>query len=347
MTGQPAGDGMAGGVPVGGGAPTDSPATDGEPGPTPTLGQRITGRALLAGVWLLQHLPEGLVFRAAFGAGVGLSFVLGPRRRLLRRNLARVVGWLDANGLADDRTRAAARGGRALDGMVRAAFGHWILTYAESARGPRYTTQEFRKRVSLENTAVTESALAAVPAGQPGPIYVGLHFGAVELAGMYAARVGAVPVAGPMETVANPVMRDYFERTRRSLGVDVFPIQGAATRMKARLAAGQGVGIVADRVIGGSGVKVELFGAPTRIPAGPAILAVESGGRLCFISMRRASRPGRWIGRVDEVIVPAEGTRRERTEAVVRDHARWMERIVATAPEQWWTLLFPVWEDIA
>lgn len=328
---------------------TGTPPAEGTPdggAPATTLGQRVSARLLIGGVWLLQHLPEGLVYRAAFGAGVLLSFVLRDRRRLLRRNLARVVGWLDANGRANEQTRAAARGGRALDGMVRAAFGHWVLTYAESARGPRYTTEQLRQRVTLENRALTEASLTAVPAGEPGPIYVGLHFGAVEVAGMYAARVGTVSIAGPMETVANPLMQDYFERTRRSLGVDVFPIQGAAAVMKARLAAGDGVGIVADRVIGGAGVKGELFGAPVRLPAGPALLAVESGGRLCFISMRRASRPGHWIGRMDPGTVPADGTRRERTEAVLRDHARWMEQIVATAPEQWWTLLFPVWEDI-
>ena len=51
-------------------------------------------------------------------------------------------------------------------------------------------------------------------------------------------------------------------------------------------------------------------------------------------------------GSSDEITVPAEGSRRERAEAVLRDHAQWIERIVATAPEQWWTLLFPVWEDI-
>lgn len=312
----------------------------------PTLGQRVTGGALIGGVWLLQRLPEGLVYRAAFGGGVLLSYVLGGRRRLLRRNLERVVTWLDANGRANERTRAAAHDGKALDRMVRATFGHWVLTYAEAARGPRYDAADLRERVHPETPEAITAALAAVPPGDVGPIYVGLHFGSVELGGMYAALVGHVSVAGPMETVANPVMQDYFERTRRKLGVDVFPIKGAATVMKARLAAGMAVGIVADRVIGGSGTRAELFGGPARIPAGPAMLAVESGAQLCFISLRRADRPGRWIGNIELVTVPADGTRRERTEAILRDHARWIERIVATAPEQWWTLLFPVWEDI-
>ncbi|MFN8619636.1 MAG: lysophospholipid acyltransferase family protein [Chloroflexota bacterium] len=315
-------------------------------GPRPTLGQRAAGGALVGGVWLLQHLPEAFVYRAAYGAGVLLSYVLGSRRRLLRRNLERVTTWLVANDLANDRTRAAARGGRALDSMVRAAFGHWVLTYAESARGPRYDPEAFRARVRLEPPEAVEAALAAVPPGEPGRIYVGAHFGSIELAGMYAARLGHVPVGGPMETVANPVMREYFERARSSLGVEVFPIKGSAAVMLDRLRRGLGVGVVADRVIGGSGLKAELFGATAKLPAGPALLAAESGAPMYFVTLRRAERPGRWIGRADRVLPPAEGMRRERTEALLRDHAHWIERTVALAPEQWWTLLFPVWEDI-
>lgn len=308
--------------------------------------RRLRARLLLVGLALLRRSPEGLVYRAAYGAGVMASFVLRDRRRLLRANLGRVVHWLDANGMATPRTRAAARGNRALDGMVRAAFGHWVLTYAEAARASAYDAAALRARVRLETPEAVTAALGPVGPGEPGRIFVGAHFGSVELGGLYAARLGRVPVAGPMETVADPVMREYFERTRRSLGVEVVPIKGAAAIMRDRLRDGLGVGLVADRVIEGSGSRVRLFGAPGRLPGGPAMLAVESGTPLWCISLRRGDRPGRWIGRIDEVPVPAEGTRRERVEAVLDGHARWLERTVATAPEQWWTLLFPVWEDI-
>jgi KDO2-lipid IV(A) lauroyltransferase len=150
-----------------------------------------------------------------------------------------------------------------------------------------------------------------------------------------------------METVANPVLREYFEASRRSLGVDVFPIRNAAAVLRDRLRRGLGAALVADRVIGTSGARVELFGAPARLPIGPALLAVETGATLSLISLRRDARPGRWIGRVEEVRAPSAGDRRQRVEAVLGDHARWVERTVATAPEQWWTLLFPIWEDIA
>jgi len=307
----------------------------------------MASRALIVGVKVLQLLPEGLVYRAAYGAGWGLSFVLGARRRLARRNLERVVRWLDAQGAADQRAAAAARSGRKLDGLVRSAFGHWVMTYAEAIRAPLYDAAAIRERVRLETPEAVADALGPVAPGHLGPIYVGLHFGSVEIAGLYAARLGHVPVGGPMESVGNPVMRDHFERLRLRLGVEVYPIAGVAPRLRARLAQGLAVALVADRVIAGAGSRVELFGVPGRIPGGPAMLAAETGARLCFISLRREARPGRWVTRVEIVMPPEGGSRRERTEALMHHHARWIERTIATAPEQWWSLLFPVWEDIA
>ena len=187
--------------------------------------------------------------------------------------------------------------------------------------------------------------LGPLPPGAPGRIYLSIHFGAVELGAMYAATVGHLPVAGPMETVANPAMQAYFERTRRALGIGIMPLAGAGPVMKRRLLDGQAVGVVADRVVGSGGARVTLFGAPARIPSGPAILAVETGATLSFVSLQRAGR-GRWIGRLEEAATPpADATHRQRIEALIGDHVRWIERTVAAAPEQWWSLLFPIWTE--
>ena len=55
---------------------------------------------------------------------------------------------------------------------------------------------------------------------------------------------------------------------------------------------------------------------------------------------------GRWIGRLEEAATPpADATHRQRIEALIGDHVRWIERTVAAAPEQWWSLLFPIWTE--
>jgi len=54
------------------------------------------------------------------------------------------------------------------------------------------------------------------------------------------------------------------------------------------------IGIIADRDLTGSGIEVELFGARTKIPAGPALLSSQTGRRLRF--GRAPERPGRYRG---------------------------------------------------
>ena len=44
--------------------------------------------------------------------------------------------------------------------------------------------------------------------------------------------------------------------------------------------------------------------------------------------------------------LPADGTRRERLSGFLDAQARGFERAVADAPEQWWTLFFPIWDDL-
>jgi KDO2-lipid IV(A) lauroyltransferase len=304
----------------------------------PTLGQRLTAGALIAFVQLLRRLPDGFVYRVAWSVGRALPWVMRGRRRLVRDNLSWVVRWLDANGLRQGSER------RHLDQLVLDAFGHWVVGYAEAAIAPRYTADELRARVRLETPELVERALAPAGPGEPGRLYVSLHLGSLDLAGVFAARLGALPVVAPMETVSNPALAAYFQRTRTELGVQPIPAAGAAPALRAALGQGKAVGLVADRVVTGQGARVDLFGAPARLPVGPALLAVESGAPLYVLAMRREAL-GRWVGRIELIRPPAEGAKRERIEAVLEQQARTFERMVADAPEQWWTLLFPIWED--
>jgi KDO2-lipid IV(A) lauroyltransferase len=81
------------------------------------------------------------------------------------------------------------------------------------------------------------------------------------------------------------------------------------------------------------------------LPLGPAMLAVESGAPLFVTGVRRTGI-GRYVGRLDAVAVPAEGSRRERVTAAMAGLASAFERIVAAAPEQWWAVFFPIWPDL-
>jgi KDO2-lipid IV(A) lauroyltransferase len=310
---------------------------------TPTSVERLAAAALITGVSVLRRLPDRPVYRTAWLIGLGLSVAMRRRRALVRSNLQRVCRWLDEAGTASPRVRAAAHDARALSGLVRDAFGHWVVGYAEAAIAPRYTADELQRRVRIDRPEVAAEALAPRRPGEPGRLYVSLHLGSIDLAGVYAARLGSVPVVAPMETVANPALARYFQQTRSDLGLRPVPAAGAVPELRAALRRGEGVGLVADRVVIGQGARVGLFGAPARLPAGPAVLAVESGAPLYLLALRRDGL-GRWAGRVERVRAPREGRHRERVQATLDAQARAFERFVADSPEQWWTVFFPIWE---
>jgi KDO2-lipid IV(A) lauroyltransferase len=309
------------------------------------LGSRIAARLLLGGVAVLQRLPDRPVYSIGFRAGRVASRLMARRRDLARANLARVCRALDANGTASARVRAAARDERVLDDLVRDVFGHWFVAYLEGAIASRYDAATIRRRIHLADPDLAAAALTAVPSGSPGPIFAGLHLGSVEMAGMYAARTGSMRIAGPMEQLRDPVLAEYFRRTRGAIGFDLIPIRDASTELRARIRRGDGAALVADRPIGGAGTSAMLFGAPCRLPAGPAVLAVETGAPLYVLAvLRRGS--GDWDGYIERIEVPSSGTRHERVRTTLGRQVGAFERLVARAPEQWWTLLFRIWEDI-
>jgi KDO2-lipid IV(A) lauroyltransferase len=291
-----------------------------------------------------RKLPDKPLYRVAFAIGAGLYLLMPDRRRLVRANLERVVQWLAATGQASPRVALAAREPRALDRLVRATFGHWVVTYAEAALGPRYSGAELERRFVPVDPKTSAEALATPEPGQPGPIHLAMHFGSVDLSALYGARVGRLPLTGPMESVETPLARAYFDHVRNELEVTIVPLEQAAEALTSALTRGEAVGIVGDRNIAGRGVEVELFGAPARLPIGPAMLSVQTGARLYLEAIERTG-PGEWLGHTVALRPQPGAVRREATRQIIEQEVRAMERIIARAPEQWTTLFFPIWED--
>jgi lauroyl/myristoyl acyltransferase len=306
--------------------------------------QKVIFRALMLGLWLGRRLPDRPLYRAAFAIGAGLYLLLPERRRLVRSNLVRVVDWLVQTDLATPRVRRAATDSRALDHMVRDCFGHWVVTYAEAALGPRYSSEELDRRFMRADPEVSAEALAVPEPGKPGPIHMAMHFGSVDLSALYGARVGQLPLTGPMEFVETPLARAYFDRVRRELDVNIVPLENAAAALAAALERGEAVGIVADRNIVGRGTPVRLFGRPMRLPIGPAVLSLQTGAPLYLEAIERIGA-GRWLGHTIALRPESGAARRDALRQLIEQEVQAMERVIARAPEQWTTLFFPIWED--
>lgn len=297
-------------------------------------------RALIAASWLACHLPEAPLVKLADLTGEAWYRVAPRRAAQARRNLARVCEVLAASDRGSAAARAAARDRATLERLVRAAFRHGARYYLEVARTPGLRADDLDDRLIVETPDVVEEAFSEGRA----VIFVGLHFGAIELPGvLLASRVGGA--VAPMETVDDPGLHDYFVRTRGAMGIRIVGLREARRELLAALRDGTSVGLVGDRDLTGGGLPVPLFGAPANLPLGPAMLAVESGAPVYVVGVRRAGI-GRYRGRLEPVVVPAEGSRRERVSATMAGLAAAFERVVAVAPEQWWAVFFPIWPDL-
>jgi KDO2-lipid IV(A) lauroyltransferase len=289
---------------------------------------------------LICHLPEGLLWRLANLAGALEYRASRSRRDLARRNLRRVVEWMASNGLGADEYRRAASDPKALEAFVRSAFRNHALYTVELLWAPRFNAPFVTERLFVETPREVEAWMTE----RRALIMIGLHFGAIELPGFYAVhRLGSIVT--PMETVKNARIQRYLFSTRATIGVHIVTLEEAGRELVAAIQRNEPVGLVADRDITGAGLEVDLFGARTKIPAGPAFLAVETGAPVYMSAVRRVG-PGRYRGVLRQVPVPEGANRRERIRAMARQEARLFEQFIMQAPEQWLAIFHPIWPDL-
>lgn len=298
------------------------------------------GRLMLAASWLACRLPERPLLRLAALTG-DLWYRLAPGRAAqARRNLRRVCRSLAGSGRGSAAVRAAATDPKALERLVRSSFRHAARYYVEVARNPSVTPAFVDERLLMDTPELIAEAVV------PGKavLFVGLHFGSVEMAVIFLAfRVGETVT--PMETIEDAGLQAYFERTRGVAGIRLVGLREARRELTEALRNGIPVGLVGDRDLTGGGMPIPLFGAPAMLPMGPAMLAVETGVPVYGLTVRRAG-DGRFRGKLIPIEVPAEGTRRERVTTTMTRLAVAFEELIADAPDQWWAVFFPIWPDL-
>jgi KDO2-lipid IV(A) lauroyltransferase len=186
-----------------------------------------------------------------------------------------------------------------------------------------------------------EHIQAGLDAGN-GVIIALPHLGGWEYAGAWIAAQGIRPlaVAEPLEP---PEVFDWFVAVRDSIGIDVVALGHAAAGVLASaLRANRLVALVCDRDLTGDGVEVDFFGERTRVPGGPALLALRTGAVLVPVAVYFRPRGGHEA--VIRPPIPAERAGRLRADVarVTQDLVVELEKLISAEPEQW-HLLQPNW----
>jgi KDO2-lipid IV(A) lauroyltransferase len=216
----------------------------------------------------------------------------------------------------------------------------------------RYWHELFRLSVSDPAAMVAdfictgEEHVAAATARGQGVIMALPHLGNYDLAGGWLASRG-YDITVVAEPVDPPALFDWFVETRARLGMRVVALgPDAGSEILRDLHAGRVVCLVCDRDIAGDGVTVEFFGEPTRLPGGPAVLALRTGMPLlpvgCYFGPGTAHRAD--IG--PPLPVEREGRLRDDVIRVTQLLANRFEELIRAAPDQW-LLMQPSWPSDA
>ncbi|MDV6248355.1 phosphatidylinositol mannoside acyltransferase, partial [Rhodococcus opacus] len=165
--------------------------------------------------------------------------------------------------------------------LIRRSVRSYARYWREAFRLPSMDLDATAKSIdsSIEGREHIEAALAA---GR-GAILALPHSGNWDLAGVWCVRY-----FGGLTTVAERLRPESLYRRfvdyREGLGFEIFPSSGGETppfgKLAARLRDNRIVCLLGERDLARKGVPVTFFGEPTRMPAGPAKLAIDTGAAL-------------------------------------------------------------------
>jgi KDO2-lipid IV(A) lauroyltransferase len=228
------------------------------------FGNNLTDWGYATGWLMVRAMPEVLA-RNAFDAGARYA-ARGGGPEQLRKNLARVIGTTPAE---------------VPDALIRASVASYARYWREAFRLPTMNQTALAER--LDRVFIGAEKFDAALVGGRGAVMALPHSGNWDMAGVWLAQN-----YGTFTTVAERLkpesLYDRFIAYRESLGFEVLPLTGGERPpmevLAERLEANRFVCLMADRDLTRSGVQVDFFGEPTRLPAGPARLALETGAPL-------------------------------------------------------------------
>ncbi len=224
-------------------------------------GSAVTA-AYKVGARLAQALPDACVEPASRVSARAFKLAMRGRRETVARHLRRV--------------RGPSLEGEALDRAVDASFLSYTRYWVESFRVPTTSKADIAARFTTEGIHHMLDALA----DGRGAILALPHLGGWEWAGRWVADQG-IPITVVVEPLDPPELFEWFVGYRRSLGMQVVPVGLGAAMASIKALRSNGVlCLLCDRDIGTGGVEVEFFGERTKLPAGPATLALRTGAPI-------------------------------------------------------------------
>jgi KDO2-lipid IV(A) lauroyltransferase len=283
----------------------------------------IAAYAYFAGWRIVRWLPERTAYRLAYAAADFLTKRNGKNVARLRSNLRRAKPEITSLDL---------------DLLVFNAMRSYMRYWCDTFRFPDWSPERVRETVTVTNEHLLVDAVAA----KTGVIVSLPHAGNWDHAGAYFCAKG-IHLVTVAEHLKPEKLFLKFLSYREAMGMEVLPLDGRVLGTLAqRLRQGALVALVSDRDLSRSGIDVTFFGGPSRMPAGPALLALKTDAPLitAFVSYTES---GIHID-FKEVAIPTAGSNEEKVAEIVQLTAKHFEQGISEHPEDW-HMLQRIWTD--
>ncbi|MEU9382109.1 phosphatidylinositol mannoside acyltransferase [Streptomyces sp. NPDC048279] len=283
-----------------------------------TAADRLTDGLYGLGWSTVKKLPEPVAVRLGRTVADLAWRQRGKGVQRLESNYARVL-----RDASPQRLRELSRAG------MRSYLRYWM----ESFRLPAWSEDRIRAGFDVKDVHHLTDGLAS---GR-GVIIALPHLANWDLAGAWVTTELETPFTTVAERLKPETLYDRFVAYREGLGMEVLPHSGGSAfgALARRLRDGGLICLVADRDLSASGVEVDFFGDTARMPAGPALLAQQTGARLLPVTLWYDDTPV-MKGRVHAPIdVPESGDRESRTSVMTQALADAFATGIADHPEDW------------
>jgi KDO2-lipid IV(A) lauroyltransferase len=274
--------------------------------------------------WVFGRLPLGPT-ATVVGWFVQASYLFWPtKRRWSNLNFGHVLGLPPDD---PEVRRIALRSYR--------SYARYLV---EIMRLPSLGPEEARAMLDPDGIELVER----IWRGSNGLIFSAAHIGNNDVIGAGIALQGW-PISGLADDSTFPELFEHLRCERERWGNRVIPWRNlrevySVLRRREMLA------LIVDWGYRRDDVPVRLFGAWTTLPAGPATLAGKTGAVILPVVTRRLP-DGRFHATIDEPIRVASTEPAEILRAT-QEVAGALERVIAAAPDQWYSFK-PMWPETA
>ena len=272
---------------------------------------------------LLRVLPEKFAYRLGRFIADYSYKKNGKGVQRLRKNYSRV---LDKPAPED---------------MVKAGMRSYLRYWIDTFRFPIWSKERIINTVTCEGEELLRDPIA----NGRGVIVSLPHAGNWDHAGAYFCATG-IPLTTVAEHLEPEKLFRKFLTHRENMGMEVLDLNSRSiATLSQRARSGKLIALVADRDLSSNGVEVELCGHTAKFPAGPALLAIQTGAAL-ITAFIRYEEGGIRIIFGSEIPVPSVGDTQSKIKLMNQEIANRFGRELRKDPVDW-HMLQRIWPDLS